>query len=89
MPATLRTRINGLPPGETTMMSYSSASRGLLLAGAFFSAFTLAASAQQPANPPAAGAAPAAQPLPPGSPLLGRPDSEAAAKLAPVAPPRN
>jgi glucose/arabinose dehydrogenase len=62
--------------------------RGLVLAGAFFSAFTLAAHAQQPANPPAAGAAPAAaQPLPPGSPLIGRPDNEAAAKLAPVAPP--
>jgi glucose/arabinose dehydrogenase len=27
------------------------------------------------------------QPLPPGSPLLGRPDSEAAKKLAPIAPP--
>ncbi|MCA1456493.1 PQQ-dependent sugar dehydrogenase [Bradyrhizobium sp. BRP22] len=62
--------------------------RGLALAGAFFSAFTLAAHAQQPATPPAAGAAPAAaQPLPPGSPLIGRPDNEAAAKLAPVAPP--
>src|SRR5205807_3910803 len=44
---------------------------------------------QQPAAP-AAGAAPAAAPapLPPGSPLIGRPaDNEAAAKLAPVAPP--
>lgn len=30
---------------------------------------------------------PAAQPLPPGSPLIGRPDSEAAMKLAPIAPP--
>jgi glucose/arabinose dehydrogenase len=62
--------------------------RGLVLAGALLGAFTLAAHAQQPANPPAAGAAPAAaQPLPPGSPLIGRPDNEAAAKLAPVAPP--
>jgi glucose/arabinose dehydrogenase len=71
------------------MMSYSSAPRSLLLAGAFFGAFTLGAAAQQPATPPAAGAAPAAAaPLPPGSPLIGRPaDSEAAAKLAPVAPP--
>ena len=70
-------------------MSYSSAPRSLLLAGAFFGAFTLGAAAQQPATPPAAGAAPAAAaPLPPGSPLIGRPaDSEAAAKLAPVAPP--
>src|SRR3954447_9802737 len=71
------------------MMSYSSAPRSLLLAGAFFGAFTLGAAAQQPATPPAAGAAPAAAaPLPPGSPLIGRPaDSEAAAKLAPIAPP--
>jgi glucose/arabinose dehydrogenase len=71
------------------MMSYSSAPRSLLLAGAFFGALTLNAAAQQPATPPAAGAAPAtAAPLPPGSPLIGRPaDSEAAAKLAPVAPP--
>ncbi|MGY3604325.1 MULTISPECIES: PQQ-dependent sugar dehydrogenase [unclassified Bradyrhizobium] len=62
--------------------------RGFFLAGAFFGAFTLAAYAQQPASPPAAGAAPAAaQPLPPGSPLIGRPENEAAAKLAPVAPP--
>ncbi|MEP6838576.1 MAG: sorbosone dehydrogenase family protein, partial [Bradyrhizobium sp.] len=70
------------------MMSYSSASRSLLLAGAFFSAFTFSAVAQQPAAP-AAGAAPAAAPapLPPGSPMIGRPDNEAAAKLAPVAPP--
>jgi glucose/arabinose dehydrogenase len=28
-----------------------------------------------------------AQPLPPGSPMIGRPDNEAALKLAPVAPP--
>jgi glucose/arabinose dehydrogenase len=70
------------------MMSYSLAPRSLLLAGAFFGAFTLGAAAQQPATPPAAGAAPAAAaPLPPGSPLIGRPDSEAAAKLAPIASP--
>jgi glucose/arabinose dehydrogenase len=72
------------------MKSYSSASRSLLLAGAFFGAFTLGAVAQQPAAPaPAPGSAPAAAPapLPPGSPLIGRPDNEAAAKLAPVAPP--
>jgi glucose/arabinose dehydrogenase len=48
--------------------------RSLGLAGVFFGAFTLAAAAQQ-------------QPLPPGSPMIGRPDNEAAAKLAPVAPP--
>ena len=104
-------------------MIYSSARRALL-AGAFVSAFTLGAAAQQPADsstttapaapaaavpapapatpaapapavtaaptpPPAAVAqTPAAAPLPPGSPLIGRPaESEAAAKLAPVAPP--
>src|SRR5436305_12859465 len=77
-------------------MIYLSARRALL-AGAFVSAFTLSAAAQQPAAPaaspaptaaPAPAAPPAAAPLPPGSPLLGRPaESEAAAKLAPVAPP--
>ena len=67
------------------MMIWSSAPRSLLLAGAFVGVFTSAAVAQQPADPaPAATAAPA---LPPGSPLIGRPASEAAAKLAPVAPP--
>ena len=69
-------------------MNNSTMPRGLVLAGAFLGAFTLAAHAQQPANPPAGGAAPAAaQPLPPGSPLIGRPDNEAASRLAPVAPP--
>jgi len=59
--------------------------RSLLLAGAFLGAFTYGATAQQ-ASPPAAAPA-AAQPLPPGSPMIGRPDNEAAQKLAPVAPP--
>ncbi len=70
------------------MIRHSSAPRSLLLAGAFLSAFTLGAAAQQPAaSPPAAGAS-AAPALPPGSPLIGRPaGSEAAAKLAPNAPP--
>jgi glucose/arabinose dehydrogenase len=69
-------------------MNNSIMPRGLVLAGAFLGAITLAAHAQQPANPPAGGAAPAAaQPLPPGSPLIGRPDNEAASRLAPVAPP--
>jgi glucose/arabinose dehydrogenase len=101
-------------------MIYSSARRALL-AGAFVTACTFGAAAQQPANPPAAAipapaAAPAAAPamapapaaapvaaapapapapvaaaspapLPPGSPMIGRPDGEAAAKLAPVAAP--
>jgi len=63
----------------------SSAQRSLMLAGTVIGLFTFGAAAQQ-ASPPAA--APAAAPaLPPGSPLIGRPDSEAAAKLAPVAPP--
>jgi glucose/arabinose dehydrogenase len=43
---------------------------------------------QPPASAPPAAAAPAAAALPPGSPLIGRPDgNEAAAKLAPVAAP--
>jgi glucose/arabinose dehydrogenase len=75
-------------------MIYSTARRALL-AGAFLSAFTFGASAQQPAATPAPAPSPApaaapaaAAPLPPGSPLIGRPaDNEAAAKLAPVAPP--
>ena len=71
---------------ENAMMICSSP-RSLLLAGAFFGALGCAASAQQPANPPAAAAPAAAAPLPPGSPMIGRPDNEAAAKLAPVAPP--
>jgi len=60
--------------GEDVMIGLMSP-RSLWLAGVFFGGFTIAAVAQQ------------AQPLPPGSPLLGRPDNEAAAKLAPVAPP--
>jgi len=57
-------------------MTIGSAPRSIALAGAFLCVFTAAASAQQ-----------AAQPLPPGSPMIGRPDNEAAVKLAPVAPP--
>jgi glucose/arabinose dehydrogenase len=70
-------------------MSRSSTPRSVLLAGAVFSALALTAAAEQPAAPPAAGSAPAAAPaLPPGSPLIGRPEgNEAAAKLAPIAPP--
>jgi glucose/arabinose dehydrogenase len=71
--------------------------RGVLLAAVFIGASAFSAAAQQPASPPAtsppaatppAAAAPAAAaPLPPGSPLIGRPENEAAAKLAPVAAP--
>jgi glucose/arabinose dehydrogenase len=57
------------------MIGFSSP-RGLWLAGAFFAASTLAAAAQQAAQSP-----------PPASPLTGRPDNEAAQKLAPVASP--
>jgi glucose/arabinose dehydrogenase len=70
-----------------TPMSIDRLFRRLCLAGAVLGCGTLAAQAQQPAAPaPAAPAA--AQALPPGSPLIGRPDnSPAAAKLAPIAPP--
>jgi glucose/arabinose dehydrogenase len=64
-----------------------SAPRSLLLAGTLISAFTYIAAAQQPANPQGAATTAAAPALPPGSPMIGRPDNEAAAKLAPVAPP--
>ncbi len=63
-----------------------SARRAMLLAGTFgtlvFAA--LPAVAQQS---PAPAAPAAAAPLPPGSPLIGRPENEGAMKLAPVAPP--
>ena len=82
-----RARIMASIKGED-VMTICSSPRSLLLAGVFIGAFTVRAAAQQPANPPAAAAPAAAAPLPPGSPLIGRPDnSEAAAKLAPVAPP--
>jgi glucose/arabinose dehydrogenase len=68
-------------------MKICSSPRSLLLAGAFIGVFTLGAAAQQPASPPAAAAPAAAPALPPGSPLIGRPDNEAAVKLAPVASP--
>src|SRR5450631_1342693 len=68
-----RANDQGFPSGEDTM-TICLRPRSLLLAGAFFSLFALDAVAQQA--------------LPPGSPLIGRPaDNEAAAKLAPVAPP--
>jgi glucose/arabinose dehydrogenase len=76
------------------MIQKSLSARGLLLAGTFAAVFAVAgtASAQQPAAPAAAPAAPAALPKPgtpgaPNQPLYGRPDSEAAMKLAPVPPP--
>src|SRR6201999_2106377 len=52
-----------------TLMTTLLSPRSLLLAGAFLGAFTCHAAAQQaPAAP-----APAASPLPPGSPMIGRP----------------
>ena len=72
-----RARIKDFHKRENIMRNCSSAPRGLLLAGAFLGVLTYGAAAQQPA----------AQPLPPGSPMIGRPDNEAAQKLAPVAPP--
>src|ERR1700682_1007169 len=67
------------------MMICSSAPRSVLLCAFFVGVFTPAGVAQQPADPaPAATAAPA---LPPGSPMIGRPASEAAAKLPPAPPP--
>ena len=73
----------------------SSGRRAMLLAGTLGTlAVALPALAQQqPAQGPAAPAPAAStptlnpQPLPPGSPLIGRPNTEAAMKLAPVAPP--
>ena len=57
----------------------------LTVAGLFAYALSGAALAQQPPAP-AAGAAPAAPPAP-GSALYGRPETEGAARLAPIAPP--
>lgn len=67
-------------------VSRTSRGRTALVGGALAASLVFAASAQQPAGPPAAPAA-AAPALPPGSPLVGRPDNPAAAKLAPVSPP--
>jgi glucose/arabinose dehydrogenase len=68
--------------------------RAMLLAGTLgtLAVLGLPANAQQAPAPAAAPApapapAPAAAPLPPGSPLIGRPSTEAAMKLAPVAAP--
>jgi glucose/arabinose dehydrogenase len=69
-------------------MTTRSSTRWALFAGTLGAlAISYSAIAQQPAAPGAAPAAPAAAPLPPGSPLIGRPSTEGAMKLAPVAPP--
>src|SRR5215468_3728612 len=59
------------------IMAYLSHRRGFVVAGTLATLLVAAgpAAAQQPA------------PLPPGSPLIGRPDTDAAKKLAPVVPP--
>ena len=64
--------------------------RSILLAGTTVAALLAppAFAQQPPASAPPATPPAAAQPLPPGSPLIGRPDgNEAAAKLAPIASP--
>ena len=68
-------------------MTHFSRPCALVLAGTLGTllAATSPVAAQQQPAPPAAAQQPA--PLPPGSPLMGRPDTEAAKKLAPVAPP--
>src|SRR5947207_8707781 len=71
-----------------TMQFRSSGRRAILLAGTLGTlAIALPAVAQQQPAPAPAPAAGAAAPLPPGSPLIGRPNTDAAMKLAPVAPP--
>jgi hypothetical protein len=60
----------------------------MLLAGTFGTlVFAALPAVAQQSPAPAAPAAAAPAPLPPGSPLIGRPDNAGAMKLAPVAPP--
>ena len=78
-----------------TMAFRLSIRRAMLLAGTLGTLTVYPALGQQqpapgaaPAPTPAPAAqAPAAAPLPPGSPLIGRPSTEGAMKLAPIAPP--
>jgi len=71
------------------MIACVSAQRSVLLAGTVAGVlFAAPAFSQQPPASAPPVAAPSAQPLPPGSPLIGRPaGNEAAAKLAPIATP--
>src|ERR1043165_1741907 len=72
--------------GRLKMTGGFSARRAMLLAGTFGTlVFAALPAVAQQAPAPAVPAA--AAPLPPGSPLIGRPDNEGAMKLAPVAPP--
>jgi glucose/arabinose dehydrogenase len=76
---------------EESMRLYSVSRRSLWLAGTIAGLLVAGPlAAQQPptSTPPAAPTAQAPAPLPPGSPLIGRPENNpAAAKLAPIAPP--
>jgi glucose/arabinose dehydrogenase len=71
------------------MMPTNCATRTLLLAATVAAPLAVwPAAAQQPGQAPAAPPAAAPQQLPPGSPLIGRPEGNPnAARLAPVAPP--
>src|SRR4029078_214719 len=72
------------------MIPRVTAQRSILLADTIAGVLRAAPafSQQPPASAPPATASAAAPALPPGSPLIGRPDGNAAAaKLAPVAPP--
>ena len=72
------------------MIPRVTAGRSILLAGTIAGVLFAAPafSQQPPASAPPAAASAAAPALPPGSPLIGRPDGNAAAaKLSPVAPP--
>ena len=70
-------------------ISFASAASvaGIALLAATASVSILNAQQTPPPAPPPAASPPAAQSPPPGSPLFGRPDTDAAKKLAPVAPP--
>ena len=69
-------------------MTIKTSPRSLWLAGVFACAFAMGATAQQPSQPVAAPAPTASPALPPGSPLIGQPDNQAAQKLRPqVGPP--
>jgi len=72
------------------MIPRVTAQRSILLAGTIAGVLFAAPafSQQPPASAPPAATSAAAPALPPGSPLIGRPDGNAAAaKLSPVAPP--
>src|SRR5258706_11272165 len=70
------------------MRFHSASRRSLWFAGTMVGLLVAGPLAAQPPPVSAPPAAQAPAPLPPGSPLIGRPDNNpAAAKLAPIAPP--